>query len=52
MYDVLDADVLWMGPRWLGRFGNFDRATDIGNLYGDHRSVTVFLVASGESADW
>lgn len=43
MYDVPEDDVLWMGPRWHGRFANFDGASHIGNLYGGYRSVTVFL---------
>lgn len=48
MYDIPEADTLWMESRWLGAVGNFDRTTDIVDLYGSHRSYWMFLRDSND----
>lgn len=42
MYDILDSDTLWMDPRWLGAFGNFDRTAHIADLYGSYKITDLF----------
>lgn len=40
MYDIPEADTLWMESRCPGAFGNFDRTTDIADLYGRHELLS------------